>query len=112
MWGFKYSPRYQLVLIVSDYTVGLFDKNKNISLFNIQFKNYFFALSAGFGNSSRSFSTFKLYPLSLQSINSLSRTCVSKFPCDDEFVFVLIKLMINYVGRHNSSELHQFSVNV
>ena len=54
----------------------------------------------------------KLYPLSFQSINSLSRTYVSKFPCDDEFVFVLIKLMINFVGRHNSSELHQFSVNV
>ena len=55
MWGFKYSPRYQLVLIVSDYTVGLFDKNKNISLFNIQFKNNFFALSVGFGQTLSSF---------------------------------------------------------
>ena len=55
MWGSKYSPRYQLVLIVSDYTLGLFDKNKNISLFNIQFKNNFFALSVGFGQTLSSF---------------------------------------------------------
>ena len=52
--GPKDSPRYQLVLIVSDYTVGL-DKNKNISLFNIQFENNFFALSGGFGQTLPSF---------------------------------------------------------
>lgn len=52
---YVWSPRYQLVLIVSDYTVFLFDKNKNISFVNVQFKNNFFALSAGFGQTLPSF---------------------------------------------------------
>ena len=35
--------------------VFLFDNNKNISFVNVQFKNNFFALSAGFGQTLPSF---------------------------------------------------------